>query len=72
MPDTVKLTGKMALDDLVKALIGLAGFDEKGALKTLSGILGFDPAKPPATVPFEGSLAVKLWTPANGGTGTDG
>jgi len=63
VPATVKLAGKLALDDVVKALIDLAGFDEKGALQTLSGILGFDPAQPPATVPFEGALSVVPWSP---------
>jgi len=58
VPTALRLKGQMSVTDLVKALIDLAGFDEKGALKTLSGVLGFDPAKPPKTVPFVGDVAI--------------
>ena len=53
------LAGQMVLDDIVNALIALAGFDEKGAYDTLSGILGFDPDNPPDTVPFEATITVE-------------
>ncbi len=46
----------MVLDDIVNALIALAGFDRKGAYDTLSGILGFDPSNPPESVPFEATI----------------
>ena len=53
----VTLSGGIVLEDLVKALMDLAGFDQPGALKTLSGVLGFDAAKPPETVPVAGDIA---------------
>lgn len=53
----VALTGGIVLEDLVKALKELAGFDETGAIKTLSGVLNFDATKPPETVPVSGEIA---------------
>ena len=58
LPAQVVMTGKLRLADLAKALISLAGFDEAGALKTLSGVLGFDPNDPPQAVPFKASVAI--------------
>ncbi len=54
---SASLTGGIVLQDLVKALIDLAGFDQAGALKTLAGVLGFDAAKPPETVPVAGTIS---------------
>ena len=58
LSDPVTMTGRISVDDLVLALRELAGFDEAGALQTLSGILGFDPTDPPATVPFTAEFSV--------------
>lgn len=55
----VTLAGQLSVDDLVQALVDLAGFDDKGALKTLAGVLGFDPDKPPANVPFSGRVVIE-------------
>ena len=44
--------------DLVDALVALAGFEAGGAAETLAGILGFDPADPPESVPFEATLTL--------------
>ena len=52
------LTGRLSVDDLVEALVELAGFEPVGAIETLSGILGFDPQNPPADVPFSATLTV--------------
>ncbi|HRE89051.1 MAG TPA: hypothetical protein PK095_07915 [Myxococcota bacterium] len=52
------LTGRLSVDDLVDALVELAGFEPVGAIETLSGILGFDPMSPPADVPFKATLTV--------------
>ncbi|MEZ4224880.1 MAG: hypothetical protein R3B13_28260 [Polyangiaceae bacterium] len=53
------LAGELVLADVVQALIALAGYDEKGALATLAGVLGFDPASPPETVAFEATVALE-------------
>ncbi len=53
------LSGQLVLGDVVQALIVLAGFDEKGALETLSGILGFDPKNPPEHLQFKASLQLE-------------
>ena len=55
----MRLAGKLVLKDLVKALVDLAGFDEKGAYQTLGGVLGFDPNKPPVSVKVAGDLKVQ-------------
>lgn len=57
--EKLTLKGEMLLEDIVAALIALAGFDQKGALETLSGILGFDPDAPPKSVPFEAHVTVE-------------
>ena len=54
----VRLQADMVLDDLVKILIDLAGFDKAGALKVLAGVLGFDANKPPTSVKVAGDLKV--------------
>jgi hypothetical protein len=54
----VRLAGKLSVEDLVQALIDLAGFDRKGALAILATVLGFDAASPPAEVSFVGDFAV--------------
>ena len=56
--DRLELNGMLALDDIVQALVDLAGFDERGALMTLSGFLGFDSDAPPEFIPL--SLEVTL------------
>ncbi len=48
----VKITGGLVVQDVVDALIQLAGFDQQGAEQLLAGVLDFDPASPPTTVPF--------------------
>ncbi len=56
--DAIDASGELDLDDLVRALVELAGFDEQGALDTLGSLLGFDPASPPVTVPFAARFAL--------------
>ncbi len=58
-----KLAGQLVLADVVQALIVLAGFDQKGALETLSGILGFDPQNPPELLDFQADLSLELPAP---------
>ncbi len=48
----LELNGELVLEDVVNALIEMAGYDEKGAYQTLSGIFAFDPAAPPETIPI--------------------
>ena len=55
----IEMTGEISIDDLVQALVELAGADEAGALETLAGILEFDAADPPATVPVEAEFSVR-------------
>jgi hypothetical protein len=57
-PAVVRLAGGLVVQDVVDALIELAGFDEPGALQLLSGVLGFDPEDPPVTVPFVADFAL--------------
>ncbi len=52
------LSGEIRVDDLVDVLIEIGGFDEAGALSTLSEILGFEPSEPPVTVPLRGQFDV--------------
>ncbi|GMV40280.1 MAG: hypothetical protein AMXMBFR64_19960 [Myxococcales bacterium] len=54
----ISVTGDLVVQDLVAALVVLAGYDDEGALETLGDVLGFDPADKPATVPFEASFAL--------------
>lgn len=56
--DAIDAEGEIEIDDLVRALVELAGFDEQGALDTLASLLGFDAASPPATVPFAARFAL--------------
>ena len=56
--DEVTLSGQLSVQDLVDALVALAGFEAGGAAETLAGILGFDPADPPESVPFEATLTL--------------
>ena len=55
----LQLLGEIRVDDLVTVLIEIGGFDEAGALSTLSEILAFDAAEPPATVPFQGQFEIE-------------
>ena len=57
--DPVGLVGRISVQDLVEALVELAGFDETGSLELLSGLLDFDPANPPDTVPVEALLTIE-------------
>ncbi len=52
------LGGDLSVADLVDALVALAGFEASGATTTLAGVLGFDPASPPETVPFSAEIAL--------------
>ncbi|MCB9638397.1 MAG: hypothetical protein H6727_05735 [Myxococcales bacterium] len=55
----IEMQGQMSIDDLVNALIQLAGFDRKGALETLGSVLGFDPKAPPAGIPFKAEFPLE-------------
>jgi hypothetical protein len=55
----LQLHGEIRVDDLVTVLIEIGGFDQAGALSTLSEILGFDPESPPATVPLQGQFEIE-------------
>lgn len=57
--DPVNLAGRISVRDLVAALVELAGFDEVGSLELLAGLLSFDPADPPETVPVEALLTIE-------------
>ncbi len=57
--DAIDVAGEIRVDDLVTVLIEIGGFDEAGALSTLSDILAFDPASPPTTVPLRGHFDVQ-------------
>ena len=57
--DSLAVNGEIRVDDLVTVLIEIGGFDEGGALSTLSEILAFDPTDPPATVPLRGEFMVQ-------------
>lgn len=61
--DVLGLTGEIRVDDLVTVLIEIGGFDQAGALSTLSEILDFDAAKPPVTVPLQGQFDVQRSVP---------
>lgn len=54
------LGGELSVDDLVTALVELAGFEATGARQTLAGVLGFDPEEPPETVTFSATLALTV------------
>lgn len=54
----VRLEGGLVIDDVVDALIELAGFDRQGALGVLADVLGFDADDPPSEVPFVAELAL--------------
>ena len=56
---TLDVAGEIRVDDLVTVLIEIGGFDQAGALSTLSQILAFDPSDPPATVPLRGEFMVQ-------------
>ncbi len=57
--DPIHLLGQISVDDLVAALVILAGFDEAGSLLLLAGLLDFDADNPPDTVPVEALLDVQ-------------
>lgn len=57
------LTGEIRVDDLVTGLIEIGRFDKAGALCTLSEILDFDAAEPPAAVPLHGPFDVQRSVP---------
>lgn len=57
----ITMRGELSVDDLVDALVQLAGFDPAGSLSTLAGIFGFDADQPPATVPFVAELDAMPW-----------
>jgi len=55
----LRFAGALRLDDLVDALVALAGFDEEGAWATLGSVLEFDPADPPDTLDAVADLTVR-------------
>jgi hypothetical protein len=55
----LRIEGALSLADLVKVLIDLAGFDEKGAHAVLGTVLGYDPANPPESTPFVAEIEVQ-------------
>lgn len=55
---TAVVQGELVLQDIVDALVALAGFDERGAVTTLAGLLGFDPNAPPQRLAFRANLDV--------------
>lgn len=55
----ITLDGQLSVDDIVKAAVELAGFDEEGTLVLLAGVWGFDPADPPQWVPIVAELTVE-------------
>lgn len=59
LAEALSLAGEIRVDDLITVLIEIGGFDEAGALSTLSEILAFEPADPPATVPLRGEFLVQ-------------
>ncbi len=61
--DVLGLNGEIRVDDLVTVLIEIGGFDQAGALSTLSEILDFDAADPPVTVPLVGQFDVQRLVP---------
>lgn len=59
LSDAIALRGEIELSELVGALVSMAGFDEKGALALLAGLLGFSASDPPARVSFEASFPLE-------------
>ncbi len=59
LAEAMRISGQIRVDDLVTVLIEIGGFDEAGAVSTLSEILAFDPADPPVTVPLAGQFDVQ-------------
>lgn len=57
--DPLAIEGRISIEDLVVALMEIGGFDEQGSLEALAELLEFDPANPPATTPFSGSLTLR-------------
>lgn len=57
--DPIGLEGRISISDLVDALVAVAGFDRQGALQTLSGVLMFDPADPPETLPVRAEFSIE-------------
>jgi hypothetical protein len=53
------LQGGIVLEDVVHAAQILAGLDHDAAVAFLAGLFGFDPADPPALIPFRGDMAVE-------------
>ena len=56
--ESITLEGALSVDDLVAALVALAGFEPAGATATLAGMLGFDAQDPPEFVPFSAFLTL--------------
>ncbi|MBV1861486.1 MAG: hypothetical protein KUG77_23910 [Nannocystaceae bacterium] len=61
--EALALTGDIRVDDLVTVLVEIGGFDEAGALSTLSDILDFEATEPPVTVPLRGRFDVQRSVP---------
>jgi len=55
----VAVHGRLLVADLVSAMHVLAGFDESGAIYTLSTLLDFDPKAPPTTVDFAAEFVLQ-------------
>jgi hypothetical protein len=55
----IELAGDIVVEDIVDAAAVVANLDHEAALAFIAGLLNFDPADPPETVPFRGDMAVE-------------
>lgn len=55
----ITMDARIVVRDVVNVLQKLGGFPAEQALQFVAGIFGFDPATPPETAPFRGTLIVQ-------------